>query len=72
MVMCLLKQSDQEASGSISRAEAVANETLQGTKGLLGRVGGANETQTEGTIPHAKQYHTCRADHVAPVARPGS
>ena len=39
MVISLLKQSDQEASGSISWVEAVANETLQGTKGLLGRVG---------------------------------
>ena len=61
-----MKEPDQDlVSGSrLNISWAVANETLQGTKGLLGHVGGANETQTtqggegrgEGTIAaHAKQ-----------------
>ena len=43
-----MKEPDQDlVSGSrLNISWAVANETLQGTKGLLGHVGGANETQT--------------------------
>ena len=62
--------SDQEVSGSwlnISWAGAVANERLQGTKGLLGRVGGANETQTN---PGRHNTTTCKAGQAAHAGAP--